>query len=296
MAAIRKHDQQGATGLNHGSGYVPATRHRRLRLPTGGASAANVLLLPSGVFVLFISLPLIALIYRAAGSGQVLDSLSQPLVRDALRISITTSLLTLAIVIALGTPLAFLLARSQFPGKRVVDTLVDLPMVLPPVVAGVALLMAFGRRGILGDALSGAGLDIAFTARAVVAAQIFVASPFYIRAARLGFQSVDQTLEQAAAIDGASRLTAFVYVTLPLAMPALLSGIVLCWARALSEFGATMIFAGNLRGTTQTMSLAIMTAMESNLYTALAISVILLAVSFTALLVFRILAREGSLV
>ncbi|HEY7294749.1 MAG TPA: ABC transporter permease [Dehalococcoidia bacterium] len=256
-------------------------------------SLSGLLLLPAVVFVLFVAVPLAALTYRAVRSGQLLDSLAQPAIRDALRISLTTSLLTVAIVLVLGTPLAYLLARRDFPGKALIDTLVDLPMVLPPVVAGVALLMAFGRRGVFGPALDGAGLDVAFTAKAVVAAQIFVSSPFYIRAARVGFQGVDETLEQAAAVDGASPLRGFLHITLPLSLPALASGIVLCWARALSEFGATMMFAGNLRGTTQTMSLAIMTAMESNLYTALAMSVILLGVAFATLLLFRALTRQG---
>src|SRR5579883_2708314 len=256
-------------------------------------SLSGLVLLPAVVFVLFVAVPLGALVWRAAQSGQLLESLAQPAIHDALRLSLITSLLTAAMVVLLGTPLAYLLARRQFPGKALIDTLVDLPMVLPPVVAGVALLMAFGRRGVFGPALEGAGLDVAFTAKAVVAAQIFVSSPFYVRAARVGFQAVDETLEQAAAIDGASPWRGFLHITLPLSLPALLSGIVLCWARALSEFGATMMFAGNLRGTTQTMSLAIMTAMESNLYTALAMSVVLLVVAFATLLLFRILTRQG---
>lgn len=274
---------------------VAYTRQGRAAASRAGAQfdLSHLLLLPSLLFVLFVALPLGALVFRAVQSGRLLESVRQPVVHDALRISLTTSLLTLAIVVVLGTPLAYLLARSSFPGKRLVDTLIDLPMVLPPVVAGVALLMAFGRRGVFGDLLTGAGIDVAFTAKAVVAAQLFVSSPFYIRAARVGFQAVDETLEQAAAIDGATRFRAFLHVTLPLALPAVMSGMVLCWARALSEFGATMMFAGNLRGSTQTMSLAIMTSMESNLYTALGISVILLVVSFVVLLVFRTLARDG---
>ena len=263
------------------------------RLAAAHVQVSQLLLLPAVLFILFVIVPLGALVYRATESGQLLDSIRQPVVHDALRISVTTSVLSLAIIIVLGTPVAYLLARTRFPGKRLVDTLIDLPMVLPPVVAGVALLMAFGRRGIFGDMLSGAGIDVAFTARAVVAAQIFVACPFYIRAARVGFQSVDESLVEAAAIDGASPLSAFRHIMLPLALPAVTSGMVLCWARALSEFGATMMFAGNLRGTTQTMSLAIMTSMESNLYTALGISVILLAVSFIALMAFRALTRDG---
>ncbi len=269
------------------------TREQEREAQRPRLNASGLLLLPATVFVLFVAVPLGALVWRAAQSGQLLDSLAQPAIRDALRLSVTTSLLTVGIVLVLGTPLAYLLARRSFPGKAVIDTLVDLPMVLPPVVAGVALLMAFGRRGVFGPALQGAGIDVAFTAKAVVAAQIFVSSPFYIRAARVGFQAVDGTLEQAAAIDGASALRTFLHITLPLSLPAVLSGVVLCWARALSEFGATMLFAGNLRGTTQTMSLAIMTAMESNLYTALALSVLLLTVAFITLLVFRALTRDG---
>ncbi|MHB8576533.1 MAG: ABC transporter permease [Dehalococcoidia bacterium] len=255
--------------------------------------ASRLLVIPAALFVLFVAVPLLALVYRAAQSGQLLASLGQPVILDALRLSLSTSLLTVALVIVLGTPVAYVLAYFSFPGKRMVDTLIDLPMVLPPVVAGVALLMAFGRRGVLGDALSGAGLDIAFTAKAVVVAQLFVSSPFYIRAARVGFQGIDISMREAAAIDGATPLRSFLSVTLPLALPAVLSGLVLCWARALSEFGATMLFAGNLRDSTQTMSLAIMTAMQSNLYTALAMAVILLAVSFSALLLFRLLTKEG---
>jgi len=277
------------------SAALPERTRLRLGLPPGLRRAAgSLLLLPAAVFVLFVAVPLGALVYRAAVSGQLLLSLRQPALRDAVRLSLSTSLLTVALVALFGTPLAYALARLPFPGRRLVDTLIDLPMVLPPVVAGVALLMAFGRRGVFGPALQGAGIDVAFTAKVVVAAQIFVSSPFYIRAARVGFQAVDETLEQAAAIDGAGRLGAFWHVLLPLAWPAVLSGLVLCWARALSEFGATMLFAGNLRGTTQTMSLAIMTAMESNLYTALAMAVLLLAVATVTLFVFRALAGDGA--
>jgi molybdate transport system permease protein len=166
--------------------------------------------------------------------------------------------------------------------------------VLPPVVAGVALLMAFGRRGVFGDELGAIGIELAFTTEAVVLAQIFVSAPFFIRSAKAGFQSVDHTYEQMAYTLGASRLSTFMRVTLPLAMPAVIGGVVLCWARALSEFGATMMFAGNFRGTTQTMPLAIMTSMESDLFAALSISVILLAISFVTLLAFRLFSRDGA--
>ena len=248
---------------------------------------------PAVLFALFVAVPLGALVYRAAESGELLDSLRRPIVREALRVSVVTSFVTLAVVVVLGTPLAYLLARASFPGKRLVDTLIDLPMVLPPVVAGVALLMAFGRRGVFGPELRSAGVELAFTTTAVVLAQIFVSAPFYIRAAKVGFQSVDRRLEQVAYTLGASRLSTFRRVVLPLAAPAVLGGAVLCWARALSEFGATMMFAGNFRGRTQTMPLAVMTAMESDLYAALAIAVVLLAASALVLILFRLVSRDG---
>ena len=269
---------------------APASASPRLR---PRLDLMDVFLLPGIVFAVFVAVPLAALVYRAAAAGNLLESVQRPIVRDALRLSLITSTASLVVVVVLGTPLAYMLARARFPGKRVVDTLVDLPIVLPPVVAGVALLMAFGRRGVFGEDLRAAGIELAFTTTAVVLAQIFVSAPFYIRAAKAGFHSVDVTFEKMAYTLGASRLHTFRRVTLPLAMPAVVGGIVLCWARALSEFGATMMFAGNFRGSSQTMPLAIMTAMESDLFAALAIAVILLAVSFVVLLLFRLASRPG---
>lgn len=269
------------------------TTPSRARWPRPQADLLDAFLLPGICFTLFVAVPLGALVYRAAESGTLLDSLQKPIVREALRLSFTTSTISLLVIVAFGTPLAYLLARSRFPGKRVIETLIDLPMVLPPVVAGVALLMAFGRRGVLGPTLEAIGVELAFSTRAVVLAEIFVSAPFYIRAARVGFAGVDPLLEQMAYTLGVSRFATFRRVALPLARPALLGGLVLAWARALSEFGATMMFAGNFRGTTQTMPLAIMTAMESDLFAALAISVILLGVSFTVLLLFRHVTRGG---
>ena len=249
---------------------------------------------PGLLFALLVALPLAALVYRATASGDLLESLGKPIVRDALRLSLVTSSLTLLVVLCLGTPLAYVLARGRFPGRRLLDTLVDLPMVLPPVVAGVALLMAFGRSGVFGDELRVAGIELAFTTQAVILAQIFVSAPFYIRAAKVGFQAVDVQLEQIAYTLGASRLATFRRVVLPLALPAVLGGAVLCWARALSEFGATLLFAGNFRGRTQTLPLAIVTAMESDLTAALAIAVILLAAACVVLVLFRLLSRDGA--
>ncbi len=262
--------------------------------------------LPSLLFVtLILSLPLVAILLRAAGSGVFLASLGKPVVVQALRLSAWTSLITLLVSVALGTPLAYWLARARFPGKRVVDTLVDLPIVLPPVVAGVGLLMAFGRRGLLGQRLQAGftipvlgldvpGVSLAFSTAAVILAQIFVSAPFFIRAARAGFTAVNREVEEAAAIDGASPWQTFRLITVPLTLPALSSGLVLCWARAVGEFGATMMFAGNFIGRTQTMPLAIMGAMETDLDAALAISVLLIALSFAVLFLYRLIGgRRG---
>jgi molybdate transport system permease protein len=171
---------------------------------------------------------------------------------------------------------AYVLARVSFRGKRAAEILVQLPMVLPPVVCGVALLMAFGRRGLLGGHLSALGIEIPFTTTAVVLAQVFMASPFFILAARSGLESVPRPVEEASRTLGASELATFARITLPLTWPALVSGLVLCWGRAVGEFGATIMFAGNMRGTTRTMTLAILTAAQGDLDSALVLSAILL--------------------
>ena len=183
--------------------------------------------------------------------------------------------------------MAYLLARDRMPYRGLVDTLVDMPTVLPPAVAGVALLMAFGRRGILGGVLDVMGIHIAFTPIAVMMAQIFIAAPFYIKAATIGFANIEMELEQAAALDGANGWQVFRFVTIPLSWSALLSGSVMSWARALGEFGATIIFAGNLPGRTQTMPLAIYIGFELDLDVALTLSVILVGFSFLALLIVK---------
>jgi molybdate transport system permease protein len=209
----------------------------------------------------FLTLPLLSLLLRAGGSG-VLAAVSRPLVLDALWLSALTSLAALAASVLLGLPLALLLARARFRGHRLLDALVDLPMVLPPTVAGLALLMAFGRRGLLGPSLGLFGMSLPFTTVAVVVAQVFVSAPFFLRAARAGFESVPREVEEAAALDGASGLALLRYVTVPLALPSLAGGAVMAWARALGEFGATVMFAGNFEGRTQTMTLAVYSALE----------------------------------
>lgn len=249
-----------------------------------------VFVAPGVLLVLFILVPLVGLIWRAVTAPDFWASLGKPIVLEALKLTALTSGITVVFALVMGTPLAYVLARRTFPGKWLVEAIVDIPLILPPVVAGVALLIAFGRRGLLGAELSALDIEIPFTTAAVVMAQIFVGIPFYVRSARLGFIAVDPSVEEAASIDGASAWRIFRDVTLPLAFPGITSGIVLCWARALSEFGATLMFAGNFIGRTQTMPLAIMSAMESDLTAALALSVLLIAVSGVVLVLSQRLA------
>ena len=236
------------------------------------------------IYLLFIGLPVLALLIRAAQHGNFLTGLVGDLALTALRLSLITSGISMGIILLVGTPFAYLLARNTSWILRIVDSLIELPIVLPPVVAGVAMLMAFGRQGVLGPVLETLGIGLPFTTGAVVFAQIFVAAPFYIRSAKLGFQSVARDYEDISQTLGISPWGTFWRLTVPLAAPSLLTGFALAWARSLSEFGATIMFAGNLMGKTQTMPLAIMTAMESSLDSALALSVLLLAGSVTILI------------
>ncbi len=245
---------------------------------------------PTSLLVLFIVIPLAALVWRAVIDPMLWSSLTKRIVLDALWVTGLTTSATLLIALMAGTPLAYLLARRHFPGKWLVETATDLPLVLPPVAAGVALLMAFGRRGVLGPSLAVLGIELPFTMTAVVLAQLFVAGSFYIRGAKLGFAAVDPELEEAAAMDGASAWACFWYVTLPLALPGITSGIVLCLARAVSEFGATLMFAGNFARRTQTMSLAIMAALETDLSAALALAVLLVGIAAVVLFLSRVVA------
>lgn len=240
----------------------------------------------------FIILPLVALFLRTA-PARLVANLQAPLVLQAILLSLATSLTATLITVILGTPLAYGLARGAFRWQRLIDTLVDLPIVLPPAVAGVALLVAFGRRGVFGGVLGSLGIDIAFTTIAVIMAQIFIAAPFYIKSARLGFAAIDWELEQAAGLDGANPWQAFRFVIVPLAWASLLGGSVMTWARAMGEFGATIIFAGNFPGRTQTMPLAIYLGFELNLEVAITLSVILVAFSFLVLMLVKgVLQRE----
>ena len=246
----------------------------------------------TALFVGFIGLPVGALLFRAAQQESFISSLTSDLALTALRLSLVTSALSMVVIVLVGTPFAYLLARSNSRFLKVVDSLVELPIVLPPVVAGVAMLMAFGRRGILGPPLEDLGITLPFTTAAVIFAQIFVASPFYVRAAKLGFQSVARDYEESSQTLGVSPWWTFWRLSLPMAGPSILTGLTLAWARSISEFGATIMFAGNLTGKTQTMPLAIMTAMESSLDKALALSVLLLAGTVALLVALGIVVRR----
>ncbi len=246
-------------------------------------SAWKLLVLP---LLLFIAVPIISLFLRTS-LADLVANLNQTQVIKAINLSLFTSSITTLVTWIVGTPVAYFLAQRQSRFHRVVDTLIDLPTVLPPSVAGVALLMTFGRRGLLGPFLTSMGVNIPFTVVAVVLAQTFIAAPFYVKAAAIGFASIDPELKQAAELDGASRWQIFRHITLPLSWMALLSGSVMTWARALGEFGATIIFAGNFPGRTQTMPLAIYIGFEIDLNIALTLAVILVCFSFLTLIVVK---------
>lgn len=211
---------------------------------------------------------------------------------NALKLSLVTSTITTICAILFGTPLAYILANWKLKYKSWLELLIDLPIVLPPSVAGLALLIAFGRRGLFGSALNMIGISLPFTTVAVVIAQMFVAAPLYIRSARVGFKGIDKQLEEAANVEGANRWQLFREVMLPLTKRTLLSGAILTWTRALGEFGATILFAGNLEGITQTMPMAIYLGFERNLGVALALSVVLIIVSFFLLMLTKKLEKE----
>jgi len=241
--------------------------------------------------VAFLSLPILALIWRT-GRDRAWQLPPDERVLRAIEFSLKTTGISLVCILVLGTPLAYALARWRFPGKRLATVLVDLPIVLPPAAAGLGLLVAFGRRGLLGPSLDDwFGIRLAFTQTAVVMAQTFVAFPFYVRSAQIGFRAVDSEVENAALVDGASRLECFIYVTLPISRRALVSGALVSWARALGEFGATIFFAGNLLGRPQTMPLLIYSIFESDVEAAIWTALILIAAAACVIFLARLLTR-----
>ena len=234
----------------------------------------------------FFIVPLLGLVVRTPW-GDALSSLTSPDTLEALKLSLIASLSATALALVLGVPLAWVYARVDFPGRSIVRALTTLPMVLPPVVGGIALLLAFGRRGLVGSWLAMVGITLPFTTAGVVMAETFVAMPFLVLTVEAGLRSMDRRYEDAARTLGASRWKVFTRVTLPLIAPSIAAGAVLCWARALGEFGATITFAGNFPGVTQTMPLAVYLLLESNPQGSFVLSLILLAVSLAVLVGLR---------
>ncbi len=275
-----------AEAVATGEEAIPPRRrrrlHRRATMQVFFLSACSV------AFLLLLLLPLAAIFWRSLPNGAIFTALRLPIVRDALRLSLITTAISLGITIVLGTPIAYLLARYRFPGYGLLDSLIDLPMVLPPAVAGLGLLIAFGRRGLVGVPLEALGISLPFTTAAVVLAQCFVAAPFYIKAAKAGFAGVDRELEMVAETFGSSGWYTFTRITLPLAFPSVLGGMVMMWSRALGEFGATIFFAGNRQSITQTIPLAIFQEEQASHFdTALAMSAVLVCVSFAILVTVK---------
>jgi len=243
-------------------------------------------------YVLLIFLPLLGLIGRAALAGRLTTAVANPIILDALRLGGVTAWLATLVTLLIGSPAALLIARWRGVGRNLVEALVDLPLVLPPTVAGLALLITFGRRGVLGPTLGLFGIELPFTTAAVIIAQLFVSAPLYVRTAIVGFGSLPREVSEAAALDGAGRWDAFRHVILPLTSPVLLGGAVMTWARALGEFGATIMFAGNLPGRTQTMPLAIYGAFEQDLDASIGLAIILILASALVLVLFRALTQR----
>jgi molybdate transport system permease protein len=249
--------------------------------------------LVGGLLVAFLVAPLGAL-FLGTSLADFRVGLAHPSVWPALRLSLLTTVVSLGVVVVFGTPLAWSLATAQGRIARAVTTVVQLPIVIPPAVAGVAMLLAFGRRGLLAGWLYPEGWSGAFTTGAVVMAEVFVSAPFYVQAAISAFRRLDPKLLVVAQSLGASPLHVFFSVTVPLAAPGLVAGAVMSWARSLGEFGATLMFAGNLQGRTQTLPLAIYSALESDMRAAQALSIVLVVVAFALLVFVRALLRRGS--
>ncbi|MCF0077911.1 ABC transporter permease [Streptomyces lomondensis] len=263
------------------------SRPRRER-PRGRTRAVPIpLLVPALIGLAFLLLPLIALLVRAPWSS-LPEQLTSAEVWEALRLSLVCATAATALSLVVGVPLAWLLARTRFPGRGFVRALVTLPLVLPPVVGGVALLLAFGRNGVIGQWLDAwFGITLPFTTTGVILAETFVAMPFLVISVEGTLRAADPRYEEAATTLGASRFTAFRRVTLPLIAPGVAAGAVLAWARALGEFGATITFAGNFPGRTQTMPLAVYLALQNDPAAAIALSLVLLAVSIAVLAALR---------
>jgi molybdate transport system permease protein len=268
-------------------------RRSRRRLLGGGYLPGGLAVGALSLLAGFIALPILSLVIWTV-SNSAWQEMTSPAAVDALLLSARTTAISMAIILLVGTPAAYVLARYDFPGKRIVNTLVDLPAVLPPSAAGIALLLAFGRVGLIGEQLTAFGITISFTTAAVVLAELFVATHFYVRQATVGFAQIERGIEEAALVDGGGPITVFLKVTIPLAFPALVAGAVTAWARALGEFGGTIIFAGNVQGVTQTIPLAIFSELERDFDAAVALSVLVLGFAFVVILTARYLTRKAA--
>ncbi|MDQ3737146.1 MAG: ABC transporter permease [Actinomycetota bacterium] len=272
---------------------VELRRRSRRRLLGGGYLSGGLAVGALSLLAGFIALPILSLVIWTV-SNSAWQEMTSPAAVDALLLSARTTAISMAIILLVGTPAAYVLARYDFPGKRIVNTLVDLPAVLPPSAAGIALLLAFGRVGLIGEQLTAFGITISFTTAAVVLAELFVATHFYVRQATVGFGQIERGIEEAALVDGGGPITVFLKVTIPLAFPALVAGAVTAWARALGEFGGTIIFAGNVQGVTQTIPLAIFSELERDFDAAVALSVLVLGFAFVVILAARYLTRKAA--
>ena len=246
------------------------------------------------VTLAFLVLPVIA-IFTHTSPGELISKLGDPAATEALRLSFETTAIAILVIVVVGTPAAYLLATRSFRGRFVVITLVELPIVLPPAVAGIALLAALGPNGILGGALADTHIQLVLQTAGVVVALTFVSAPFYLRQAQSSFQAVDRSVVEAARTLGSSEAASFARVSIPVALPGLLAGLALAWARALGEFGATLMFAGSFRGITQTVPLAIYDQFATDFPAALALSAILVAVSAGLLLAVKLIPGQAAL-
>ena len=284
MTALRKLQ---AGRIEPGGGIEPGSRIEPAGSIKPGGDALDLL---AGFLGLCLGLPIAVIVVRAVLDGSLITAVSDRIVIDALVLSLVTTAVSLVLTVLIGLPLAFVLARRRFRGISILEAIIDLPIVLPPSVAGLALLLTLGRRGLLGGPLDALGLEIPFTTVAVILAQTFVSAPFFIRSARFGLASVDSHLEDAARVDGASEMQLFRTITIPLASSALAAGLVMSWARSLGEFGATIMFAGNVEGRTQTLPLVVYSQFQGgDLDGSIAAAAILVLAAFGVLVAVRVL-------
>ena len=278
----------GDAAASGGSAAAPSSAARASvgrRSSWGDRSLSTIAVL----FALFLGLPVLTLVVRAILDGSLSIAIASPVVLQALWLSLVTTAISLIVTVVLGLPLAVVLARRRFRAKGLLEAIVDLPIVLPPSVAGLALLLVFGRRGLLNAPFELLGISVPFTTIAVILAQTFVSAPFFIRSARTGIAGVDRDLEDAARVDGASERQLFRSITVPLAGAALAAGLVMAWARSLGEFGATIMFAGNVEGKTQTLPLVVYSEFQGgDLDASIAAAAILVLAAFGVLMAVRV--------